>query len=123
MSSVRLTPAEALQLKKKRMEAKAEVLSNVVESKFDYLQKNLMPLLGNSVLDSVVSKMPPFAQNLIQKQEGGKGKKIWMSSVLTGVASGALEIAPLLLKGRKGFVVSYLLQLAGNLFFKKKRIG
>jgi len=121
MSVIQLTPTEALQLKKRRLEAQAEVLSNVLESKFDYLQKNLMPLMGNSVVDTVVSKMPPFAQNFIQRQEGGDGKKIWATSLLSGVASGALDIAPLLLKGKKGFVVSYVLQLANNLFFKKKR--
>ena len=121
MSLTRLTPTEALQLKKKKLETQAEALSNVLESKFDYLQKNLMPLLGNSVVDTVVSKMPPFAQNLIQRQESGNGKKIWMSSVLNGVASGALDIAPLLLKGKKGFAISYLLQMANNLFFKRKK--
>jgi hypothetical protein len=121
MSFTQLTPTEALQLKKKRLEAQAEALSNVLESKFDYLQKNLMPLLGTSVVDSVVSKMPPFAQNFIHKQEGGNGKKIWMSSVLTGVASGAMDIAPLLLKGKKGFVISFLLQQAKNLIFRRKK--
>jgi len=112
MSLARLTPTEALQLKKKRLQAQSEVLSNGLESKFDYLQKNLMPLLGSSVMDSVVSKMPPFAQDFILRQEGGNGKKIWMASVLSGMASGALNIAPLLLKGKKGFVISYLLQMA-----------
>ena len=121
MSLVQLTPTEALQLKKKQLEAQAETLSNVLESKFDYLQKNLMPLLGNSVVDSVVSKMPPFAQDFIHRQEGSNGKKIWMSSVLSGVASGAMDIAPLILKGKKGFVISLLLQQAKNLFFNWKK--
>ena len=121
MSLARLTPEEVLQLKKKRLEAQAEALSKALENKFDYLQNNFMPLLGSGVVGSVVSKMPPFAQNFIHKQEDGHGKKIWMSSVLTGVASGALDIAPLLLKGKKGFVISYLLQQAKNLFFNKKR--
>ena len=121
MGLVQLTPTKALQLKKKRLEAEAEALSNVLESKFDYLQKNLMPLLGSSVLDSVVSKMPPFAQDFIYRQEGGNGKKIWVSSVLSGVANGAMDIAPFLLKGKKGLVISFLLQQAKKMFFNKRK--
>lgn len=119
MSLARLTPTRALQLRKKQLEAQAEALSDVLESKFDYLQKNLIPLVGYSVAGSVVSKMPPFAQDFIHRQENGNGKKIRMSSVLSGVASGVLDIAPLLLKGKKGFIISYLLQQAKNLFFNK----
>jgi len=121
MSLIQLTPSEFLRLKKRSLENQAEDLSNVLESKFEYLQRNLMPLLGNSVVDAVVSKMPPFAQDFIHRQESGSGKKIWMSSILNGVTSGALDIAPLLLKGQKGFVISYLLQMANNLFFKRKK--
>ncbi|GHU80933.1 hypothetical protein FACS1894145_7770 [Bacteroidia bacterium] len=114
-----LSPTEALRLRKKQLEAQAEAVSNTLESKFDYLHKNLMPLLGSSVLDSVVSKMPPFAQNFINKQESSNGKRIWMSSVLSGIASGAVDVAPFLLKGKSGFVISFLLQQAKNLFLKR----
>ncbi|GHS94414.1 hypothetical protein FACS1894207_2590 [Bacteroidia bacterium] len=112
-----LSPTEALQLRKKQLEVQSEALSDVLESKFDYLHKNFMPLLGSSVLDTVVSKMPPYAQNFIHKQEGSNGKKIWVSSILSGLASGAVDIVPLLLKGKKGFLISFLLQQAKNLFF------
>jgi hypothetical protein len=121
MSLKQLSPTEVLQLRKKQLEAQAVALSNILESKFDYFQKNFMPLLGGSVVDSVVSKMPPFAQDFIHRQEGGNGKKIWMSSVLRGLAGGAMDIAPLLLKGKKGFVISFLLQQAKNLFFSRKK--
>jgi hypothetical protein len=121
MSLNQLTPTEALQLKKKRLEAQAEDLSNVLESKFDYLQKNLILLLGNSVLDTVISKMPPFAQDFIHKQESNDGKKIWMSSIFSGLASGVMDIAPFLLKGKKGFLISFLLHQVKNLFFNRKK--
>lgn len=120
MSLKQLTPTEALQLRKKQLEAQAEVVSNTLESKFDYLHKNLVPLLGNSVLDSIVSKMSPFAQNFINRQDNTNGRKIRMSSILSGIISGAVDIAPFLLKGKSGFVISFLLQQARNLFFDKK---
>jgi hypothetical protein len=65
MSFKQLSPTEALQLKKRRLEAQAEALSDTLGCKFDYLQKNFIPLLGCSVVDSVISKVPSFAKELV----------------------------------------------------------
>ena len=119
MSLARLTPTEALQLKKKQLKAEAEVLSDALESKFDFLQKNLVPIIAGSALDAAVSKMPSVVRDCIFRQENGDGKAVRMSSILSGVVSGALFIAPLFLKGRKGLVVSFLLQQVKSLFFTK----
>jgi hypothetical protein len=120
MSLKQLTPTEALQLKKKQLEVRSEALSKELESKFDYLRKNAIPLLSDSVMDSIVSKMPPFVRNFICRQDEGASKEIGISPILSGVASGIIDLAPLLLKGKKGFMISFLLQQAKNLFFSRK---
>jgi hypothetical protein len=120
MSLKQLTPTEALQLKKKQLEVRAETLSNELEGKFDYLRTNLIPLLSDGVMDAIVSKMPPFARDFIRRQAGGTNKTTDISSVLSGIASGMIDLAPLLLKGKKGFLISFILQQAKNLFFRMK---
>jgi hypothetical protein len=116
MSFKQLSPAESLQLRKKRLEDQAKSLSDVLESKFDYLQGNFITLLGGSIVDSVVSKMPPFARNFIRKQENNNSGKSEILSILNGLAIGVMEIAPFFLKGKKGLVISFLLKQVKNLF-------
>jgi hypothetical protein len=120
MSLKQLTPTEALQLKKKQLEVRAETLSNELESKFDYLRTNLIPLLSDGVMDAIVSKMPPFARDFIRRQTGGNNKKTGIVSVFSGIVNGMIDLAPLLLKGKKGFMISFLLQQAKHLFFRMK---
>jgi len=123
MSFSRLTPTEALQLKKKRLKAEAEALSSALENKFDFLQKNFVPIIACSVLDSAVSKMPSVVQNFIFRQENSNGKKIRMSPILSGIASGVVDIIPLFMKGKKGLIISFLLQQVRNLLLLRKETG
>ncbi|MCC8146781.1 MAG: hypothetical protein LIO93_10180, partial [Bacteroidales bacterium] len=109
---------DILKRRKTRLQVKSDALTDILEENFNYLQNNAVSLISDSVVDSFISKLPPFVQTLL-----GKGEKDTMcgcssSSKFSGFASGALDILPLFMKGGKGIVVAFLIKKLRKFFFK-----
>jgi hypothetical protein len=116
MSSTKLTPLEVLQRQKLRLQVKSEALTDTLEENLNYLQHNIGALLGNSAVTAVVSKTPPFVQDLL-----GRGERLSdgeQPGTLLSIAEAGLDFLPLFLKGPKGFVAKLVLRQLKKIFFK-----
>ena len=123
MQPKKLTPLEILQKQKSELQAKSDELSGNVENRFKYIQQNFAPLLRQSVVDAAVAKLPPpvrnFAGNFLKKEQKVQDeqvtdlqteKSLGVGKLLLGVVSGAAEVAPVFVRGKKGMLVSLLLK-------------
>jgi len=117
MKPKKLTPLEILHRQKIDLQTKSGELSVAIENHAKYLQRYFVPLLRESMVESVVSKMPSRFQNLAGHflLKGKKADiKISQSNasrkVVRGIAIGVAEIAPFFLKGKKGAFFSFLLK-------------
>jgi hypothetical protein len=119
MSAWKITPSEALQYRKQRLQTESDRLSQRLEENFVYLQQNLAPLLGDSAFTFVVSKTPPFVQDLFDRPQTGSFADRLAASNLSAIAEGALDILPFFLKGPKGFVAQLILGFVKRIFFRK----
>lgn len=118
MSSINLTPIDILKRRKTRLRVKSDALTDILEENFVYLQNNAVSLISETAVDTFISKMPPFIQNLL-----GKGSKSGMcematSSKFSGLAAGAMDIIPLFMKGGKGLLATFLIRQLKKFFFK-----
>ena len=64
MQPKKLTPLEILQKQKNDLQARSNELSGTIENRVIYLQKNFVPLLRDSLMESAISKMPTQLLNL-----------------------------------------------------------
>lgn len=117
----KITPLEALHKERLRLQLKSEALTAIIEEDIKYLQYNAPILIGKTVTDAILSKMPPLVQNLFKKKES-KSLDSPLSNRLSGYehyADMALEFVPFLVKGSKGLIATVLLKKIKNLFFRK----
>lgn len=119
MSSTKLTPLEVLQRQKIRLQMKSDALFDILEDNFDYLQHNMGALVGDSAISAVVSKTPPFVQDLLGRGDRQYGQETGAFS-RQALLDGALDILPMFMKGPKGWIARFLLKQAKNLFSKRK---
>lgn len=119
--SKKISPLEALQKERIRLQLKSESLVAVIEEDFKYLQDNAPVLVGHAVTDVVVSKMPPFIQKLFKKKDSKKETHPLSLglSAYEQYADVALEFVPFIMKGSKGLIVTMLLKKLKDFFFKK----
>ena len=123
MQPKKLTPLEILQKQKNELQAKSDELSCNIENRFRYIQQNFSPLLRQSVMDAAVAKLPPqvrnFAGNFLKKKHKVQNEQVTdlqtvkspgIGKVLLDVVSGAAEVAPVFLRGKKGMLISFLLK-------------
>jgi len=106
-----------LQKQKMDLQAQSTELCGRIEYQFKYLQQNMAPLLRESVMKSAVSKLPSSLRNLtgnfLHTEE--KEKKTVVTEnfsarkVIRGIAIGLTDIVPLFLKGKKGVILSIVL--------------
>jgi hypothetical protein len=119
MSSTKLTPLEVLQRQKARLQLKSEALIDILEDNFDYLQHNMGALVGDSAVTAVVSKTPPFVQDLLGRGDRyDNGEEVGAFSRLA-LLDGALDIIPMFLKGPKGWITRFALKQAKKFFTKR----
>ncbi len=71
MSATNLTPLDVLQRRKIRLQVKSDALINVLEENFSYLQENVVPLITDTAVNTFISKMPPFIQNFLRRDNNG----------------------------------------------------
>lgn len=120
MSSTKLTPLEVLQRQKTRLQVKSDALIDILEDNFDYLQHNMGALVGDSAVSAVVSKTPPFVQDLLGRGDRYRdGEEVGAFSRLA-LLDGVLDILPMFMKGPKGWIARFVLKQAKNLFSKRK---
>ena len=62
MSSTKLTPLEILQRKKAHLRLKSDALVEELENDLNYIQHNIGTIIGNTVVETVVSKTPLLVQ-------------------------------------------------------------
>lgn len=118
MSATNLTPLDILKRRKIRLLVKAEALTDILEENMMYLQDNAVPLVSESAMDTITSKMPPFIQSLL-----GKGHKISLSDAVPQAKYSTwiftlLDFVPMFLKGGKGFIATLLIKQIKKLFSK-----
>lgn len=129
MQQKKLTPLENIQKQSERLRVKSSELAGSIENRTKYLQKHFAPLIRDSVVESAVSKMPAPLQSFAGKFTK-KGQKSdtqdfqdlpdmedlpdrhdsTVHKIIQGATVGITEIAPYLLKGKKGMLVSILLK-------------
>ncbi|MDR0834566.1 MAG: hypothetical protein LBN93_10370 [Candidatus Symbiothrix sp.] len=119
MSTKKLTPLEVLKKQEARLKIGVSALTEVVHEDCRYLYSHIGPLLGDSALDAVSSKMPPIVQSLMNRRQPWQ-EQPEPQSPLTLLAAGALEIAPFLLGFGKGKVARFALGLLAKRILKKK---
>jgi hypothetical protein len=120
MSSTKLTPLEVLQRQKIRLQTKSDALIDILEDNFDYLQHNMGALVGDSAVSAVVSKTPPFVQDLLGRGDRYDNGEETSAFSRLALLDGALDILPMFMKGPKGWIARFVLKQAKNLFSKRK---
>jgi len=118
MQPKRLSPLEILQKQKTDLQAKADVLSDNIENRVNYLQKNFTPLLFNSIVESATSKLPPQLQNLagkfIQKEpksaDTQNATNSTVSKLISGIVIGIAVVVPIIISNKKGKIISFLMK-------------
>ena len=117
MQTKKLTPLEILQKQKNDLQAKSDELSATIENRVKYLQQNFTSLLRNSIVESTVSKLSPHLQSLAgsfirmeQKTDTQYAQKSTVSKFILGTAIVFAEIAPLLIRGKKGMFLSVIVK-------------
>jgi hypothetical protein len=114
MQPKKLTPLEILHRQKADLQIKANELAVEIENKAKYLQQNFVPLLSNTLIVSVVSKMPPQLQNIagnfLQKENKAGRRNSSALRVAQGIVAGVSTVAPFFLKGKKGVIISMALK-------------
>ena len=114
MNPKKLTPLEILQKQKIDLQMKSGELTESIENRARYLQRNFVPLLRNSVMESAVSKMPSplrsLAGNFLQKETktDTTNLSVRRRSVAQRIIIGIAEIVPFFLPGKKGAIFSIL---------------
>lgn len=118
MSSTNLTPIDILRRRKTRLQVKSDALTDILEENFVYLQNNAVSLLTERAVDAFIAKMPPFVQVLFRKES--KEEESSSPFKFMGLATGALDLLPLFLKGGKGIVASFLIRQLRKFFIRTK---
>ena len=90
MGSTKLTPLDVLQRQKQRLQMKSDDLTGSLEENYEYLQQNFFPLLGESAVSAVKSKLSPVI----------------------------LDVVPFFMKGKMGWFAGLLIKLLKNTVFK-----
>lgn len=133
MKNNQISASEALRIRRIYLENKSDALKDALEKEVNYLQDNVGSLVGESIVDGVTAKLPPFLRNLInrndvrQDQEEGdydfeemdfSNKGSYQGNVLSYIDK-ALDMTPFFIKGFKGIAISFILKkLVSNLFKK-----
>lgn len=123
MQPKKLTPLEILQKQKNELQAKSDELSGNVENRIKYIQQNFAPLLRDTVIDTAVSKLPlqvrGIAGSFLKKEQKVQNEQVTdlqtvkspgLSKLLLGVVSGAVEVAPMIIRRKKVILISLLLK-------------
>ena len=105
------------------MQAKSDELSGNVENRIKYIQQNFAPLLRDTVIDTAVSKLPlqvrGIAGSFLKKEQKVQNEQVTdlqtvkspgLSKLLLGVVSGAVEVAPMIIRRKKVILISLLLK-------------
>jgi hypothetical protein len=110
MSRSKETPLQVLQRKKVHLQAKANALSSAIDADVKYLQNNIVSLVTDYAFESLVSRMPPFLQNLIGKNRKEKKDKCDSTALIAGLAGNITDLIPFFVKGRKGLFISFIMK-------------
>jgi hypothetical protein len=121
MSSTKLSPLEVLQKRKLRLKIKSDTLVETLEDNFDYLQQNFMSLLGDSAVSAVVSKAPPFIQNILGSVNRQEATSTGVVNNLVWLTGKALDVLPFFIKSPKGWIARFVLKQAHNILFWLKK--
>lgn len=125
MTKKKLSPLEALEKRKLYLQLKSDALVDVMDTNFQYVQDNLGSLIGQATTDAIISKLPPFVQNLLGKGEKKESETPSLISTdnlakYDTYVESALDMLPMFFKGFKGVAITFLLKKAKDLIFKKK---
>ena len=115
MSLTKLTPLEVLQRQKARLRHKSDATVEVLENDLDYIQHNMGSIIGNTVVEAVVSKTPPLVQSLLGRNKNSESGRVDR----LGLIEGALDILPFFIKGSKGWLVRLVVNQARKWIFKR----
>jgi len=77
MKSTNLTPLEALHRRKIRLEVKQDVLLEDLTDKFNFLQKNIVPLATESAMETMISGISSLTFRGIVKYIINKGRRVY----------------------------------------------
>jgi hypothetical protein len=123
MKETKLTPLEILQMQKKDLQVRVDELSGTIENRFRYMQKHFAPLLGNSLIETAFTRIPPQLRGLVshffQKEHEPDARVLTPHNTALGVVAGIAEIAPFFLKRKKGVFLSILLKLLVKFFVRR----
>ncbi|GHT86507.1 hypothetical protein FACS18947_6410 [Bacteroidia bacterium] len=114
MSKKKLTPIELLYNQKMDLEVKALFLKGSLHNDIGYLQSNIVPLVSDCIKDATVSNMPVFVQDWVSRKREEKSESSDYAPFVLGVVKSALSIIPLFVKGKKGVILSLILNQIGK---------
>ena len=77
MKSTNLTPLEALHRRKIRLTVKQEVLLEDLTDKFNFLQKNIVPLATENAMETMISGISSLTFRGIVKYIINKGRRVY----------------------------------------------
>ena len=112
MSKNKLSPLESLRQEKKQLLTQSNQLAGQMEADLQYAQQNW----GGLIKNSVVSKMPPLVQNILNSNDGHAN--IASLSTWGVVAEEALDLIPYFVRGPKGIIVRFLVKQVQKIFLK-----
>jgi hypothetical protein len=75
MNAFKLTPSQVLQREKARLQMKSDALFEVLESDIEYLRQDFGGLIGRSLSEAILSKIPILLRLLLGRCE-------WISLLL-----------------------------------------
>ena len=114
MSSKTLKPIEILQRRKIRLQVKTDALTTILEENFVYLQDNAVSLVGESSVNILISKMPPFVQGLLGRKKSDSIDDLEPQSntvKINNLVVNALDVIPFFIRGKKGLMASLMINL------------
>lgn len=116
------TPMELLKARKKLLEIKAEQTTQSLLNTLEYGQNHVGSMLTATLVESVTPILPPFAQRLIsggsKPTKKNRANASTKSDTLGLISDGVLELMPLILKGSKGLIASFLLKKLKKMVFR-----
>jgi hypothetical protein len=114
MKTAKTTPLLRLQQQKARLQARSSALQEALTGDLEYLQRHIGPLIGQSLLDVLLAQAPPFLRTLLGRGGESSGGQAHGHSWVSGL----LNLLPLFVKGRKGWLLRLVVRWVDRWVFR-----
>lgn len=120
MSNKKKTPKELLRTERELLERKSDMLVDSIENTLGYTRDNIVPIIGQTALETVLPMLPPFVQRILRGGSECVPNKKTQEELsffsLGSLAEIAIDFLPFMLKGKKGIIFTFILKKLKRFF-------